>query len=64
MIGGPGVARACLFHLSIYLFKSLWGLGFFFCFFTSARISPGRERVDARDTKNLIAGKIYQVTLS
>lgn len=33
VIGGPGVARACLFHLSIYLFKSLWGLGWVFFVF-------------------------------
>lgn len=68
VIGGPGVARACLFHLSIYLFKSLWGLGWvFFCFFVFLLVQgflPEGKVWMWEIQKNLIAGKIYQVTLS
>lgn len=54
-----------VFFIYLFIYLKVCGVwGVFFVFFTSARISPGRERVDARDTKNLIAGKIYQVTLS
>ena len=67
VIEGPGVARACLFHLPIYLFKSLWGFGVFFAFLfflpVQGFLLEGKGWM-REIQKNLIAGKIYQVTLS